>query len=76
VVSGALLRRPIPLQMPFGPSGPSIEKVLFGMIHDHVEGQIFAFHGVLYSQLPCSQASKEPTTKITHGWAGGAGGLT
>jgi hypothetical protein len=30
---------------------------LFGTIHDHMEGQIFAFHDALYSRLPCSQAS-------------------
>jgi hypothetical protein len=30
---------------------------LFGMIHDHMEGQIFAFYDALYSRLPCSQAS-------------------
>jgi hypothetical protein len=27
------------------------------MIHDHMEGQIFAFYDALYSRLPCSQAS-------------------
>src|SRR5262249_35649449 len=26
-------------------------------IHDHMEGQIFAFYDALYSRLPCSQAS-------------------